>query len=246
MSQNRHVAGEFDELKEQLLTMGALAEERLTGALRGLVERDNFLLSAVVSGDSRIDALQIEVDHRCFTILALQQPVAVDLRTVVSALRINDDLERVGDLAVEIADAAQSYQRHAPVKPLIDIPRMGQLARSMLHDALEAFVNRDVVLARHVLEQDDWVDALREQIFRELLTFMLGDPRTIEPSVELMLIASQLERVADHATNIAEDVVFVVEGRDIRHRSSGYAAPGRDPRPTPQVERRRATTTPPV
>src|SRR5262245_8342580 len=189
MSQIRHFAEELDELKGRLLTMGGLAEERLKAALRGLVERDTFLLDAVISGDSRIDALQIDVDHRCFTILALQQPVAVDLRAVVSALRINDDLERVGDLAVDIALASQAYLKHTAVKPLIDIPRMGQLAAAMLHDALDAFVERNVTGARRVLAQDDWVDALREQIFRELLTFMLGNARTIEAAMELMLIA---------------------------------------------------------
>jgi phosphate transport system protein len=246
MSQKPHVAEELDELKQQLLLMGARAQECLLEALRGLVERDHARLAEVRAGDERINQLQLDIDHRCFTILALQQPVAVDLRAVVSVLRITDDLERVGDLAADISEAAQSYQTHPPVKPLIDLPRMGQLALQMLHDALDAFVTRDAGLAQRVLAQDDWVDALREQVFRELLTFMLGTSRTIAPSIDLMLIASHLERVADHATNIAEDVVFVVEARDIRHRSGIRGMRRNDASQLPLIERRRAVTTPPV
>ena len=167
----------------------------------------------------RIDDLQIEVDKRCFTLLALYQPVAVDLRTVVSALKINTDLERVGDFAVNIGEVARRYLLHPPVKPLIDLPRMGELALKMLRESLDAFVTRDVGLAQEVLRQDDWLDALKDQIFRELLTYMLGDHRTIEPAVDLILIARHLERVGDHATNIAEDVIFWVRGADVRHNA---------------------------
>ena len=205
--------------------MGGLAEERLRAAMRALVERDHEKLSDVISSDSRIDQLQIEIDDRCFTLMALHQPVAVDLRTIVSAVKINADLERVGDLAVNIGEAAQRYLLHAPVKPLIDLPRMGELALKMLREALDAFVSRDVRLAQAVLRQDDWLDALKEQIFRELLTYMLGDPTTIEPGVDLILISRHLERVGDHATNIAEDVIFIVEARDVRHRTSSSFNP---------------------
>jgi phosphate transport system protein len=248
MSQDRrHLAEELDELKTRLLTMGGLAEERLRAAVRGLVERDHELLVDVIGGDSRIDDLQMEIDRRCFTLIALYQPVAIDLRTVVSALKINADLERVGDFAVNIAEVAQRYLLHPPVKPLIDLPRMGELALKMLREALDAFVTRDVNLAQFVLRQDDWLDAFKEQIFREVLTYMLGDARTIEPGIDLILMSRHLERVGDHATNIAEDVIFIVEARDVRHGSGvpiAQAADAADPRSI--VERRKPAGAPPV
>jgi phosphate transport system protein len=209
--------------------MAGLAEQRLRTVLQALVMRSGDPLAEVIAGDSDIDDLQIEIDNACFTLLALHQPVAVDLRKIVSVLKINADLERVGDLAVNIAEAGQRYLQHPPVKPLIDVPRMGDLALKMLRQALDAFVTMDAGLAKSVLRQDDWLDALKDQILRELLTFMLGDPRVIEPGVDLILISRHLERVGDHATNIAEDVIFIVEARDVRHRSSGV----------PPVERRR-------
>ena len=222
--ERRHFDEELEKLKTRLLTMGGLAEERLRRAMRALVERDHQSLVEVIAGDSRIDELQIEIDERCFTLLALHQPVASDLRTVVSAIKINADLERVGDLAVNIGEAAQRYLLHPPVKPLIDLPRMGELALKMLREALDAFVSRDVRLAQAVLRQDDSLDELKNQIFRELLTYMLGDARTIDPGVDLILMSRHLERVGDHATNIAEDVIFIVEARDVRHRSAGPIA----------------------
>jgi phosphate transport system protein len=215
----RHFGEELDALKRQLLLMAELAEDRLRAAVRALVQGDHEGLKDIISGDAAVNALHMATDNRCFTLLALHQPVAVDLRTIVSAIRINTDLERVGDLAVNIAEAAQRYLLHPPVKPLIDIPRMGELALKMLRESIEAFVSRDVRLAEEVLRQDDWLDALKQQVFRELLTFMFGDPRTIEPAVELVLVSRHLERVGDHAINIAEDVIFVVDARDIRHRA---------------------------
>jgi phosphate transport system protein len=233
--ESRHFAEELRELKDRLLTMGGLAEERLRLAVRGLVERNHTLLADVIGGDTRIDDLQMEIDDRCFTLIALHQPVAVDLRTIVSSLKINGDLERVGDLAVNVGEAAQRYLLHPPVKPLIDLPRMAELAMKMLRESLDAFVERDVSLAQTVLSQDDWLDAFKGQVFRELLTYMLSSPTTIEPSVDLILISRHLERVGDHATNIAEDVIFLVEARDVRHRSA----------PAPQIERRRGRGTMP-
>jgi phosphate transport system protein len=221
---HRHFVGKLAELKGRLLEMGGLAEQRLQTTMQALVARDHQTLADVVDGDDRINELQIDIDERCFTLFALHQPVAVDLRTVVSALKISSDLERVGDLAVHISEAAQRYFLHAPVKPLIDLPRMGDLALTMLRQSLDAFVSRDARLARGVLAQDDWMDALKNQIFRELLTYMLGDPETIEPAIELILISRHLERVGDHATNIAEDVIFIVEGRDVRHGSANLPA----------------------
>ena len=243
---HRRFAEELEELKGRLLAMGGLAEERLRMVMRALVDRDHEALADIIAGDSRIDDLQIEIDDRCFTFLALHQPVAVDLRTVVSMIKANADLERVGDLAVNIGDSAQRYFLHPPVKPLIDLPRMGDLALKMLHEALEAFVSRDVRLAQSVLRRDDWLDALKNQIVRELLTYMLGEPRTIEPGIELILMSRHLERVGDHATNIAEDVIFIVEARDVRHRSGGLVTPGDQASITGQIERRKHFGTPPV
>jgi len=219
----RHFQDDLDSLKQRLLAMGGLAEERVRESVRGLMDRDSAALDSVLRGDQPINDLHIELDDRCFKLLALHQPMAADLRVIVAAVKINTDLERVGDLAVNIAEAGKRYLRHAPVKPLIDIPRMGELAQSMLRDALDAFVRRDIALAEAVLAQDDIVDALKTQIFRELLTYMLQDPATIEPALDLILISRHLERIGDHATNVAEDVIFILSARDVRHPGSGTA-----------------------
>jgi phosphate transport system protein len=215
----RHFQEELEALKERLLAMGGLAEERVRVAVQAVVEREAEALQAVVTGDEPVNDLHIEVDDRCFKLLALHQPMAADLRTIVAAVKINTDLERVGDLAVNVAEAGKRYVQHAPVKPLIDIPRMGDIAQLMLRDALDAFVRRDVALAEAVLVRDDDLDALKTQIFRELLTYMLQDPATIEPALDLILISRHLERIGDHATNIAEDVIFMVSARDVRHQA---------------------------
>ena len=215
----RHFGEELAELKQRVLTMGGLAEERVREAMRALMARDVDLMAEVIRGDDVINQQHLDIDDRCFKLLALNQPMAVDLRTIVAAVKINSDLERIGDLAVNVAQAAERYVRHNPVKPLIDIPRMGVMAERMLSEAIGAFVTSDVALARAVLTQDDELDALKDQIFRELLTYMLGDTRTIEPGIDLILIARHLERVGDHATNIAEDVIFIVEARDVRHHA---------------------------
>jgi phosphate transport system protein len=219
----RHFEDALETLKERLLAMGGLAEERVRSAVSGLADRDPELVEQVLSGDEPINDLHIEVDDRCFKLLALHQPMAADLRAIVAAVKINTDLERVGDLAVNIAEAAKRYLQHPPVKPLIDIPRMGVIAQSMLRDALDAFVRRDVALAEKVLAEDDALDALKTQIFRELLTFMLSDPSTIEASLDLILVSRHLERIGDHATNVAEDVIFLVSARDVRHHIADSA-----------------------
>ena len=216
----RHFQDDLDSLKQRVLAMGGLAEERVREAVRGLMDRDSAALDAVLAGDQPINDLHIELDDRCFKLLALHQPMAADLRVIVAAVKINTDLERVGDLAVNIGEAGKRYLRHAPVKPLIDIPRMGELAQSMLRDALDAFVRRDIALAEAVLAQDDTLDALKTQIFRELLTYMLQDPVTIEPALDLILISRHLERIGDHATNVAEDVIFILSANDVRHPGS--------------------------
>ena len=212
-----HFQDELEQLKSLLLAMGGLAEDRVRSAMHGLVDRDSADLSRVLVGDEAINRLHIEVDERCFRLLALHQPVAVDLRDIVSAVKINADLERVGDLAVNIAEAAERYLTHPPVKPLVDIPRMGSIAQSMLRDALDAYVRRDLKLAQTVLDRDDELDGLKTTVFRDLLKFMLDDKTTVEPSLDLILISRHLERVGDHATNVAEDVIFMVSAKDVRH-----------------------------
>jgi phosphate transport system protein len=214
-----HFQEELEELKTRLLAMGGLAEERVGTVLQALVRRDAALVDRVLAGDAPINQLHIEIDGRCFKLLALYQPMAVDLRAIVSAVKINTDLERVGDLAVNIAEAVRRYMRHPPVKELIDIPRMADIAQRMLRDALDAYVRRDTPLAHAVLNADDTLDALKTQVFRELLTYMLQDPSTIEPSLDLILISRHLERIGDHATNVAEDVIFMVTARDVRHHA---------------------------
>ena len=225
----RHFQDELDALKQRLLAMGGLAEERVRESLRGLMDRDSAALEAVLAGDQPINDLHIELDDRCFKLLALHQPMAADLRAIVAAVKINTDLERVGDLAVNIAEAAKRYLLHAPVKPLIDIPRMGAIAQRMLRDALDAFVRRDTTLAEAVLAADDELDGLKSQIFRELLTYMMQDTAKIEPALDLILVSRHLERIGDHATNIAEDVIFLVSAKDVRHLGSGGGA-----RPAPE------------
>ena len=220
----RHFEEELELLKTRLLEMGGLAEEQVRLALQALLNRDRDLIARVLTGDDRLNALHIEVDNRCFTLLALYQPMAVDLRAIVAAVKINADLERVGDLAVNIAEASMRYVTHAPVKKLIDIPRMAAIAQAMLRDALDAFVRRDTALAQRVLNEDDTLDALKTQIFPELLTYMLSDPSTIEPGLDLILVSRHLERIGDHATNVAEDVIFMVSAKDVRHHAADTGA----------------------
>ncbi len=212
-----HFQEELQQLKNRLLVMGGLAEERVRSVVQALVDRDSAAVERVLAGDAPINELHIEIDSRCFKLLALYQPMAGDLRAIVSAVKINTDLERVGDLAINIAEAVTRYMRHAPVKELIDIPRMARIAQRMLRDALDAYVRRDTALARAVLDQDDELDGLKTQVFRELLTYMLQDPSKIEPALDLILISRHLERIGDHATNVAEDVIFMVSARDVRH-----------------------------
>jgi phosphate transport system protein len=216
-----HFREELEALQGRLLEMGGLAEERVRAALHGLVSRDPAVINKVLSGDEPINQLHIEVDNRCFRLLALHQPMATDLRAIVAAVKINTDLERVGDLAVNIAEAGKRYIGHAPVTQLIDIPTMGDIAQAMLRDALDAYVKRDTELAHQVLNEDDRLDSLKTQVFRDLLTHMLQNQSTVEPSLDLILVSRHLERIGDHATNIAEDVIFMVSALDVRHHLAG-------------------------
>jgi phosphate transport system protein len=212
-----HFQDELELLKTRLLEMGGLAENRVRLAMQALVDRDFGMLETVLVSDAAINQLHIEIDDRCFKLLALHQPMAVDLRAIVAAVKINTDLERVGDLAINIAEAASRYLQHPPVKELVTIPQMAGIAQAMLRDALDAFVRRDTRLAQTVLDRDDELDGLKTQVFRDLLELMLKDHETVEPGLDLILVSRHLERIGDHATNIAEDVIFMVSARDVRH-----------------------------
>jgi phosphate transport system protein len=215
--ERHHFEEELQALKNRLLTMGALVEERVHQAVRALIDRQLEEAEQVIRSDQDVNTLQIEIDDRCLKLLALQQPIATDLRLITAAMKINADLERIGDQAVNIAENVIKLLPQAPLKPLIDIPRMAELAEKMTRDALDAFVRKDAELARNVLQRDDEVDNLKDQVFRELLTYMMADPGTIQRALALILISRNLERIADHATNIAEDVIFLVEAKDVRH-----------------------------
>jgi phosphate transport system protein len=212
---------QFDEelraLKEKLLRMAALAEESITYAVSGLKDRNEGLAQKVFDVEEQINRLDIEIDQKCFELLALKQPMARDLRLIVAADRIGSELERIGDQAVNIAQRALEILKFPALKPLIDLPRLAGLAQDMVRDSINAFVNRDDNLAREICKRDDEVDTLNNQIFRELLTFMMKDPRNIEHAVDLILVGRHLERVADHSTNISEDVIYLVKGKSIKH-----------------------------
>ena len=214
---HRHFDDELQSLKEQILRMGGLVEEQVQGALRALVERDSDLARKVIENDRQVNTLDVAVDEDCLRLLALQQPTARDLRFITTAMKISTELERISDLAENICERAIELNEEPQLKPYIDIPIMSQLSQKMMREALDAFVRRDAELARQVIPEDNKVDALKNQIFRELLTFMMEDPRTIPRAIRLILVSRHLERIADHATNIAEMVVFLVEGKNIRH-----------------------------
>jgi phosphate transport system protein len=213
----RHFHEELDALKQTLLAMGGLVEDQIRRVMTALVERDSDLAQEVIDRDAQVNAYDIEVDEKCVELLALHQPTAGDLRFITTAMKIVTDLERIGDQAVNIAQRAQELNREPQLKPYIDLPRMAEKAQRMVKESLDAFVARDTELARRVRTEDDEVDALKEQIFRELLTFMMEDARTIPRAIRLILVSRFLERVADHATNIAEMVIYMVESKMVRH-----------------------------
>ena len=213
----RHFDHDLEELKERLLWMAGLAERSVHQAVQAVFQKDEALANRVLEEEKAINEMQIEIDDRVMQLVALQQPMAVDLRFILSASRINNDLERIGDQAVNIAQSALRILRHPQVKPYVDLPRMSELAEGMVRDSLNALVHRDAELAKSVLIRDDEVDHLRDQIFRELLTYMMENSAVVFPAFELILITKNLERIGDHATNIAEDVIYMVAGRDVRH-----------------------------
>jgi phosphate transport system protein len=208
---------DLGELKKKLIKMAATVESMIDRAISELVSRDEQVAEKVPQYEMEVNRLQIEIDDMVMTLVATHQPVAGDLRFLLGATKINSDLERIGDLVVNITDNAPTIVKQPELKKLIDIPRMADIARQMVRDSLHAFVKGDVLTAQKVIATDDQVDALKEQIIRELLTYMLADPKAIERSLALILIARHLERIADHATNIAEDVIYVIQGRDVRH-----------------------------
>jgi phosphate transport system protein len=212
-----HFEEELQVLKNRLLNMGALVEDRVHRAVHALMERDVREAEIVGSSDQEVNDLQIEIDDRCVKLLALQQPMATDLRLITSAIKINSDLERIGDQAVNIAESAVKVLTHSPVRPPADLRRVAEMAESMTREALDAFVRKDAVLARAVIMRDDEVDRLKDKLFGELIAHMVADPKDIPDALSFILISRNLERIADHATNIAEDVIFLVEAKDIRH-----------------------------
>jgi phosphate transport system protein len=212
-----HFQKELQQLKEDLLKMAALVEEAINTAVQSLVKRDSDLAKKTFEGEDKINDMELAIDESCLKLLALRHPMAADLRFITSAMKIITDLERMGDQAVNIAERAISLNQEPQLKPYIDIPKMAEITQSMVKDVLDAFVNQDPKLARSVCERDDLVDGLNDQVFRELLTFMMSDPQTVTRAVHLMIVCRCLERIGDHATNIAEDVIFMLDARVIKH-----------------------------
>jgi phosphate transport system protein len=213
----RHFDEELKTLKEKILRMGAMVEEQVAHAIKALVERDSDLARRVIENDHRVNALDVEVDEDCLRLIALHQPMAGDLRFLTTAMKISTELERMSDLAENISERAIELNEEPQLKPYIDIPRMAEHAQRMVKESLDAFVNRNSELARKVCRDDDFIDDLNHQIFRELLSFMIEDPQTTTRAIRISFISKYLERISDHATNIAELVVYLVEGKIIRH-----------------------------
>lgn len=220
-----NVRKEFDsemgELKKNVLTMGSLVQAMVADSLSALTTRDSSRAESVRERDREVDQMEMEIDELAMRIIALRQPAASDLRHIIAALKITTDLERMGDLSVNISERVIELNAEPQLKPYIDLPRMGELARAMTTRALDAFVEGDADSAREVLAADQEVDDLNSQIFRELLTYMIGDPKSINQATRLIFVSKYLERVADHATNVAEEVIFAIQGRDVRHGNVG-------------------------
>jgi phosphate transport system protein len=214
---HRHFEDELRALKERLVHMGAMAETMIARAIQSLVQRDAAAIAEVEATEKKVNDLHIEVDERVIELLALQHPVASDLRLLVMSSKISGELERIGDQAINICENTKYLLAEPPVKSLVEFPIMAQTVQQMVRQSLDAFVRGDIAPARAALDTDDTVDAFKDQIFRELLTYMMSDPRTIQRCLSLILIARNLERVGDHATNIAEEVIYLVQGKDIRH-----------------------------
>ncbi len=216
---------QLSDLKQDLLKMGGEVEESIALAMQALVERDNSLVDMVISGGKRIDDWEIRIEEACLTLIATQGPVASDLRLLTTMMKINDDLERINDQAVNIVQRAQVLNTMPLLKPLIDIPRMGELAQSMVKDALDAFVRRDVNLAKDVGRRDEKLDLFRDQVFRELITYIhevTGKPDSVDQAIYLILVSRHLERIGDNSSNIAENVSYLVDGHIVRHQKEEW------------------------
>ena len=220
----RHFQHDLEQLKAKLLEMSALVESAIYRSVQGVVEKNEELAQQVLRNETRVNQLEIEIDDLAISLLALQQPMAADLRLITAAIKINNDLERMGDLSVSIAQSALALMREPIIRPLIDIPHIAGLAQSMVRKALDAFVNRDPELARSVLASDDAVDNMRTACYHELISFMEKNPQHIPQALNLLSVIRNLERIADHSTNIAEDVLFLVKGIDVRHHNEERSA----------------------
>ncbi|MDH3976607.1 MAG: phosphate signaling complex protein PhoU [Deltaproteobacteria bacterium] len=218
---NKHIVKQFEEelneIKEKVIRLGGIVEKQIADAIKSLVDRESPLAEKVIEKDHVVNGLEVDIDELCLKVLATRQPAASDLRLITTAIKIIMDLERIGDEAVNISERAVELNREQPLKPFIDLPRMAEASQKMLKDSLDAFVNGDTNLAAKVLAEDDFVDDLYKQIVRELLSFMREDPQTITRAMKVMFIAKYLERIGDHATNIAEVVIFMVKGKVVRH-----------------------------
>jgi phosphate transport system protein len=228
MAEKRHTSTHYEkelrDVKESLIYLGALVEKAIELATEALVDRDTALAQRVICGDNTIDQLDVEIEEKCIRILALRQPTARDLRYITTAIKINGHLERIGDMAAKIAQKSIILSEEPPMKPYIDIPRMAEIARGMIRESLDALVNEDTELARKVRMEDETIDNLNEQVFRELLTFMLEDPKKIHRALIIMQISKSLERISDHAVGIADMVMYMVTGKIVRHEPTCQAS----------------------
>jgi phosphate transport system protein len=208
---------ELGHLKEMLVKMAALVESAIQNGVQSLVERNSDLARTVMGGDHKVNALDVQIDEECIRLLALKQPMGKDLRFITTAMKITSDLERIGDNAVNIAERALELNEEPLLKPYIDIPRMSRISRGMVRDTINAFINEDTQLAKDVIMRDDEVDDLNEMVWKELMFIMTQDPTTVSRAVKISYVSKYIERIADHATNIAETVIYMVEGKIIRH-----------------------------
>ena len=215
--EHRHLHTQLGSIRDQLMKMGGQVEAMIASATRALVERDEALVAEVIALDAVVDRMELDLDEACHSVLARNQPTAIDMRFLVAVMKITADLERMGDSCVNIAQAARQLHREPPLERHLDLPRQSAMVQAMVRESLDAFVRRDAALATRVCQADDDVDALYKRLFGELMEMMTREPATVTRAVHLLLVSRNLERIADHATNIAEDVVYYVEGRDIRH-----------------------------
>jgi phosphate transport system protein len=220
----RHFHEQLQDVLKQITIMGALTESMITLAMRVLVERDESLIDLIMQKESEVNSLQVRIDETAVGLIATQQPVGKDVRLLFMVSKIVTDLERIADQAKNISQSAQYVLAQPSLKPMVDLPIMAEIAQKMVHDSLTAVLERDVALAERVIREESTVDAFRDQIFRTLLTYMMADPGTIQRALSLILISRNIERIGDHATNIAEEAIYIVQGRDIRHATTDKGA----------------------